>query len=125
MLAGQYVSESAKRGYYEIELDGRSVFVKRGYELVACEGEAHGNAFIDHCMLCVSGTWGWVAQRQPSSRVLRLLEEARDELMMELAMVGPEEVRTNTHLGRRSKLVDRIDRVLAAKKAERKMGRSA
>lgn len=115
----QKVSEQPRRGFYEVEVEGRSVYVKQGYELVACEGEAHSNAFIDHCMLCVSGTWGWTVQRQSSARVLRLLEEARGELMMELAAVGLEEVSTNVHLKRRSALVGRIDRALAAKKVAR------
>lgn len=121
----QTVSESPKRGFYEVEVSGRSVYVKRGYELVECEGEAHSNVHIDHCMLCVNGTWGWMVQRQPAARVLRLLEEARDELMMELGAVGPEEIATNAHLERRSRLVGRIDRVLRAKKAERRLGRSS
>jgi len=27
--------------------------------LVPCTGEAHGNAFIDNCMVCMP-RWGWV-----------------------------------------------------------------
>lgn len=24
-----------------------------------CNGEAHSNPFIDHCMVCLHGDWGW------------------------------------------------------------------
>lgn len=36
-----------------------SVYVKNGYKLVPCTGEAHSNPHIDTCMSCLSGTWGW------------------------------------------------------------------
>lgn len=32
---------------------------KARHRLVRCDGEAHGNAFIDHCMECAP-RWGWV-----------------------------------------------------------------
>lgn len=34
-----------------------------------CNGEAHSNAHIDHCMVCLYCTWGRVLKAEPSSEV--------------------------------------------------------
>jgi len=40
-----------------------------GVMLQQCNGEAHSNAYIDHCGVCLPG-WGWV--RAPSEAMLEL-----------------------------------------------------
>ena len=35
-------------------------FVRRGFHLVPCDGEAHSNGYIDNCSCCMP-LWGWVA----------------------------------------------------------------
>jgi hypothetical protein len=32
--------------------------VREMVHAVACNGEAHGNAYIDHCMVCLGFSWG-------------------------------------------------------------------
>jgi hypothetical protein len=54
-----------KRGFHAQEvplLCPLVVYVRNGYELVRCEGEAHANAHIDNCGLCMSGLWEWRAR---------------------------------------------------------------
>lgn len=41
--------------------NGRTYYVRLGYRLEACKGEAHSNAYIDHCEVCLGGCWGVVA----------------------------------------------------------------
>jgi hypothetical protein len=36
-------------------------YVRLGYVLQKCEGEAHSNAHIDNCALCMGQVWGWTA----------------------------------------------------------------
>jgi hypothetical protein len=40
-------------------------YVKRGYTLEACHGEAHSNPHIDHCMVCLDFVWGWTLEKLP------------------------------------------------------------
>jgi hypothetical protein len=55
------VSEHAKRGFYEVQRQGRSTtYVRKGWHLVECDGEAHSNPFIDNCYICAP-LWGDVA----------------------------------------------------------------
>lgn len=57
--------------------------IAKGTILVTCNGEAHGNPFIDNCMVCMP-RWGWVEVPRPAElsapeygcRVLR--EETRE-----------------------------------------------
>lgn len=42
----------------------RKTFVRRGYKLVECDGEAHSNGHIDHCGLCMNAEWGWKAVKE-------------------------------------------------------------
>lgn len=55
------VSIEPKRGYYEVKRDRLVAYVKRGYVLIPCKGEAHTNGHVDNCQLCLDGPWGWVA----------------------------------------------------------------
>jgi hypothetical protein len=38
----------------------KMMFVKNGYKLQPCQGEAHENPHIDYCLRCLDYTWGWV-----------------------------------------------------------------
>lgn len=38
---------------------------KKGHVWKACNGEAHTNPFIDHCMMCLNYTWGWRQEKAP------------------------------------------------------------
>lgn len=49
-----------KRGWH-VEENQPDLAVRNGYHAVKCTGEAHGNAYIDHCMSCLGHCWGWVA----------------------------------------------------------------
>lgn len=51
------VSETPKRGYH-LHSESKK-YVKNGYTLLKCNGEAHSNAFIDNCGSCLGSTWGW------------------------------------------------------------------
>lgn len=33
-------------------------YVRLGYQASQCNSEAHSSAHIDHCMICLKGTWG-------------------------------------------------------------------
>lgn len=62
----QFVSDRPKRGFHQQTFQPEntvssptSTWVRDGYRLVKCHGEAHSNPFIDHCIGCMSGTWGW------------------------------------------------------------------
>jgi len=59
------VSHDPKRGFVEQQRRNgalRNVYVRKGWHLVPCDGEAHqpGGAFIDNCMICAP-LWGDVA----------------------------------------------------------------
>ncbi len=41
-----------KRGFDLREWHGFKYYVRKGYRLVPCPGEAHRNAHIDNCMVC-------------------------------------------------------------------------
>lgn len=63
------IIEDLRSQFAELRTDGAPSLVELrlrdsyGIEpLVACEGEAHGNPFIDNCTLCMP-QWGW---RDPS-----------------------------------------------------------
>lgn len=43
--------------------------------MVPCDGDAHSNAFIDHCMVCLPWGWGKVPEYKPFD-----LDEARAQL---------------------------------------------
>jgi len=38
-------------------------YVRLGYRASQCNGEAHSNAHIDHCMVCLKDTWGVVVRK--------------------------------------------------------------
>lgn len=52
------LGEPAPRTYH---VENTVLHVKNGYHAVPCDGVAHGNAYIDHCMDCLEHTWGWIA----------------------------------------------------------------
>lgn len=46
------------------ETHGKSELeIRNGYVAVACHGEAHSNAHIDGCSVCLQHAWGWRAVR--------------------------------------------------------------
>lgn len=49
-----------KRGF--VKLEGRDLYIRKGFVLVPCTGEAHGpnGAYIDNCGICAP-LWGEVA----------------------------------------------------------------
>lgn len=51
--------EAAKAGF-PLEAERKKTGRK-----IPCPGEAHKNAFIDHCMCCLGGTWGEVDEYAP------------------------------------------------------------
>jgi hypothetical protein len=51
-----------KRGWHVEQQGDHVLHVRNGYKAVVCSGEAHSNAFIDHCMECLGHTWGFVAE---------------------------------------------------------------
>lgn len=48
------------RGFRVDEVRNTRYFVRKGYRLEDCPGEAHRNAHIDNCMRCAP-LWGVVA----------------------------------------------------------------
>lgn len=57
MAQARKTSATPKRGYtFHPEAE---YYVRNGFTLVPCTGEAHKNAFIDNCGVCMSGCWGW------------------------------------------------------------------
>ncbi len=51
---------------------------RAGYKLMECDGEAHSNPYIDHCLRCAP-RWGWieVPSTQPQSHEDAVLEAIR------------------------------------------------
>lgn len=51
-----------ERTWYEVQRDDQLYYVRRGYVLIPCDGEAHkpGNGYVDNCSLCAPA-WGWRA----------------------------------------------------------------
>jgi hypothetical protein len=61
------VRREPARGFYEVTRGRETVYVKRGYRLIQCTGDAHSNAHIDGCMQCLDGIWGWMlAKARPT-----------------------------------------------------------
>jgi hypothetical protein len=61
-MAAPAVSAEPQKGYYEVNRgEFLTVYVKRGYLLIPCKGEAHTNGHVGNCGLCLDGPWGWVA----------------------------------------------------------------
>jgi hypothetical protein len=55
-----------KRGWHSERVDLPNdtyefFHVRNGYRVVRCTGDAHSNAYIDHCMTCLGHAWGWIA----------------------------------------------------------------
>jgi hypothetical protein len=52
------------RTWYEVHRDHQTLYVRRGFVLIECNGEAHqpGNLDVDGCSLCAP-FWGWRAVR--------------------------------------------------------------
>ena len=71
MSKASKVSAEPKRTFHKQVLNSKFkdfIYVKNGYHLVPCTGEAHGNAFIDNCSGCLGVTWGWMlAEDKPES----------------------------------------------------------
>lgn len=61
----EIANKSAPRGWHYERIEGKGnpahVIVRDGYKAERCEGEAHSNAYIDHCMECLNHVWGVVA----------------------------------------------------------------
>lgn len=61
----EYQTRSAPRGWHFELIKGRGnpapLIVRDGYHAVPCSGEAHSNAFIDNCGVCLHHIWGFVA----------------------------------------------------------------
>lgn len=51
--------EKPPRTFHLAVMEGYRYAVKNGYHLEPCNGEAHSNPYIDNCMLCLGGAWGW------------------------------------------------------------------
>ena len=66
-MSRSHVVYDPKRGFEASRHCGAIIYVREGYQLVKCTGEAHSNAFIDNCPLCASGLWGWKAVRATSA----------------------------------------------------------
>ena len=43
-----------------------TLHVKNGFHAERCHGEAHSNAYIDHCMTCLGHAWGYLAVKDKS-----------------------------------------------------------
>jgi len=51
---------------WRIQVVGPDVlFVKLGFRAERCTGEAHSNAYIDNCGVCLNHCWGYVAVALP------------------------------------------------------------
>lgn len=69
----RFVTDKPKRGFhpqvlpnqvYEDTRRDETLYVKDGYHLEPCCGEAHSKPMEhDHCMYCLSGTWGWALKQ--------------------------------------------------------------
>ena len=55
--------------------DGKCV--RCGVKFVACTGEAHSNANIDHCMCCLPWGWGEVPEHKPNVAINEMVEALR------------------------------------------------
>jgi hypothetical protein len=58
------ISDKPRKGF-ELHAESKH-YVRKGYTLVKCNGEAHSNAYIDHCMVCLGDRWGWTVEKLPS-----------------------------------------------------------
>jgi hypothetical protein len=50
--------------WYQVRRDDQTLYVRHGFVLIECRGEAHqpGNLDVDGCPLCAP-FWGWRAVR--------------------------------------------------------------
>jgi len=55
------VRHAPAKTFHPQTVDGQEVWVKDGYILVPCPGDAHRNPNIDHCPCCLNHTWGFRA----------------------------------------------------------------
>lgn len=53
--------QAPKRGWVRVVIGSSVLDVRKGYRAVKCDGDAHSNAHIDNCMVCLNHTWGWIA----------------------------------------------------------------
>lgn len=81
-LEAQDAGEPAGEEHEKIHAAFKELFNK-------CTGEAHSNAFIDHCGMCMP-RWGRVINRD---KVLRKLSDEQVEMMKVLEERGPDMVR--------------------------------
>src|SRR5690348_1973870 len=64
-------AKMAKRTTKRVVRDAKTGEILREYEpratgrMIACEGAAHSNPHIDHCMLCLGHAWGKVPELAP------------------------------------------------------------
>jgi len=65
MARARKTSGTPKRTFHLHEKSG--YYVKTGYTLIPCTGEAHKNAFIDNCGVCMSGCWGWTLVKKEAN----------------------------------------------------------
>lgn len=67
-------SKTKTRGFYQTTINdcdcvmceigglhNQTVYVRKGFVIRKCKGEAHSNAHIDHCASCLSAFFGWQA----------------------------------------------------------------
>lgn len=71
------VSETPKRGFAARTVDKETLYVRKGYTLVRCEGECHTTGG-DGCMLCMGVTWGWVVRAIPGAPKALTAKEKRE-----------------------------------------------
>ncbi len=72
-------SRKPKRGFEPAQVT--EGFVRKGFRLAPCTGEAHGNPHIDNCGVCFGETWGWVTRpvlTETQLLVIHAAELARD-----------------------------------------------
>ena len=58
------VSRTPRKGFNKA---GR-IYVRAGFHLVQCTGEAHSNGHIDHCMRCLGVMWGYEVAPLPTNK---------------------------------------------------------
>ncbi len=51
------------RGFRARMVGHREYYVRLGFIASKCTGEAHSNAYIDHCSVCLGDTWGVVVRK--------------------------------------------------------------
>lgn len=73
----------APRGWHEVTVGdqadghgGERYAVRDGFVLLPCTGDAHSNAHIDNCGVCLGHAWGWVAVHESELGFVQRMEAA-------------------------------------------------